>query len=265
MPQTPNFNHLAYGPSQNPFAPGQCTWFAFGRALEVTGTIITFSQSYGRHGRNWLSLVTGLATGTTPRANSVAAWAGDKTNPYGHVAFVDEMVGDICRIRETNIRSFNKDLKKHCEEASETFSYSTTAMKSRGKGIGSLLGYIYFNPLPAIDFWRKRDPLKVSPTASIANPNFDAQFKISNVGSRIVTVETACIGIHTAAGQFLFDLVPKDRPITNQMIPPGTTVPTGLCVGYFRSSGDFVAHAKVRIDKQWHTLSSLPFKVGSAR
>lgn len=263
MSHTPNYNSFAYG-SANPFPQGQCTWFAFGRALEVTGTTITFSQSYGRHGKTWLSLVTGLTTGLSPLANSVAVWAGDTSNPYGHVAFVESMSGDICSIRETNVKSFEKSFSKHCEESNIIKSYSTLSMKARGTGIGPIIGYIYLNPLISADFWRKSDPLNASPTASITNPNFDAQYKIKNVGSRIVTLEAIAIAVESASGQWLFDLAPKATPIVNRMIAPGDTVATGLCVGYFKTQGDFRVSAKVRIEGCWHTLDTLPFKVGPA-
>lgn len=264
MTANPNFNSHAYNKPNNPFEKGQCTWFAFGRALELTGTSIGFSQNYNRHGKNWINLSVGLTTGLTPLPHSVAVWAGDKDNPYGHVGYVEDVVSDMCSFRETNITSFGKNLLTHYDEANKVKNYTTSAMSIRGKGVGRIIGYIYLNPLSAIDFWRKQDPLYASASADIANPNFDAQFKIKNTGSAIVTIEAAAIAVQDAFGGHLFDMVFRGPPIANRLLPPGESLPTGLCVGYFRNAGDYRVAAKVKIAGCWHTLGLLPFAVKPA-
>lgn len=259
MSENPNYNSHAYNKPNNPFEKGQCTWFAFGRALETTGTSISFTQNYNRHGKNWITLSVGLTTGTTPLPNSIAVWAGDTANPYGHVGYVEDVVSDICKLRETNIRSFGKNLTEHYNESNIIKDYTSNQMNLRGKGVGRLIGYIYLNPLSAVDFWRKQDPVYASPNADIANPNFDAQFKIKNTGGRIITIEATAIAIQDSFGNHLFDMVPKGPPISNRLLPPGDMIPVGLCIGYLRASGDYRVAAKVKISNCWHTLAVLPF------
>ena len=79
--------------SSNPFKNywGQCTWYAWGRALEKTGTALPCRGN----AKTWIS----AATSTTPRANSVAVWT-DGT--YGHVAFVEAVENGLLYITEAN-------------------------------------------------------------------------------------------------------------------------------------------------------------------
>jgi surface antigen len=265
MSDNPNYNSIFYNKPNNPFEKGQCTWFAYGRALELTGTAILFSQSYGRHGKNWISLAQYVTTGTVPMANSIAVWRGDSLNPYGHVAYVEEVVGDICKIRETNVSSSGKDMYSHHVESNGIKPYSLSNMTLRGKGVGQIIGYIYLNPFIAHEFWRKEDPLYADKNSSIENPNFDAQFKIKNVGNRIITVKSAAIAVETSQGQHLFDLKPKEPALSDTLIPPGTITPVGLRFGYIQTAGDYQVSAKINIDGSWHTLETLKFKVNPAR
>ena len=86
-----NLDSACYSTS-NPFKDywGQCTWYAWGRAFEKTGTQL----GYRGNAKTWTS-----GAVSTPRANSIAVWTGGK---YGHVAFVEAYDGTNIYISEAN-------------------------------------------------------------------------------------------------------------------------------------------------------------------
>lgn len=86
-----NLDSACYSAS-NPFKGyrGQCTWYAWGRAFEKTGTQL----GYRGNAKTWTS-----GAVSTPRANSVVVWTGGK---YGHVAFVEAYDGTNIYISEAN-------------------------------------------------------------------------------------------------------------------------------------------------------------------
>jgi len=76
--------------ANNPLQIGQCTWYAFERAHQF-GWKIQFDHPYGRHARAWPDRVTNAELVQTPEVGSLMvldAWEG---NPYGHVAFVEQV------------------------------------------------------------------------------------------------------------------------------------------------------------------------------
>jgi surface antigen len=83
------------GPRGHPDAGlqrGQCTWYAHQRTQDV-GWRLRFSAPHGRHARAWWDMVVNAERGDEPRAHSVMvldSWPG---NPYGHVAFVEQVQG----------------------------------------------------------------------------------------------------------------------------------------------------------------------------
>lgn len=89
-----NLDSACYS-SSNPFRNywGQCTWYAWGRAFEKTGTQLSYRGNAG----DWTS-----GAVSTPRVNSVAVWKYSKTYPYGHVAFVEAYDGTNIYITEAN-------------------------------------------------------------------------------------------------------------------------------------------------------------------
>lgn len=95
-PSTLNYNGGCY----TRFEAGQCTWHAAGRAFEVTGKTIAFSQSYGLHGKYWWNYVTNCTKTSTPTSNSIAVW--DDGGEYGHVGYVEKVSGDTIYLTEAN-------------------------------------------------------------------------------------------------------------------------------------------------------------------
>ena len=81
----------------NPFIPtyrGQCTWFVYCRALEVTGKIMPTGNA-----RDWLKQ-TNLPTGNTPKTHAVAVFAGSDGSQ--HVLFIEKYEGEKITFSEGN-------------------------------------------------------------------------------------------------------------------------------------------------------------------
>lgn len=144
----PNFNHYAYSDKANPYVAsgngGQCTAYAFGRVLEVTGKRMDCLGN----AKEWIQC-TKYPKGSIPKPNSLAIWEGIPTNntyKYGHVAFVESVSanGDVI-ISEANIKNYNEGYGGGYDE---TRIFSTEEMKDRTKPgtgkVGKLVGYIYF-------------------------------------------------------------------------------------------------------------------------
>jgi surface antigen/uncharacterized protein YukE len=72
----------------NPFARGQCTWYAWGRIKELTKKSVEFSKNVDRHAKNWPT----LALNAIPKAIPEKGYAMiDTTGKYGHVAVVERV------------------------------------------------------------------------------------------------------------------------------------------------------------------------------
>lgn len=103
----PNFNNNVYHKPVNPFdqfgkTHYECTRYAWGRFAEINKKNLTFSRNYGRHGGTWFELVNNASKTTKPMKNSVIVWGATRSNPYGHVAFVEELLSDGLVISEAN-------------------------------------------------------------------------------------------------------------------------------------------------------------------
>ena len=132
----------------NPFAwsdlYGQCTWYAFGRALERTGIDV---QCTG-NAKTWYGTAQskGFEVGSTPRADSIVVW---NYGEYGHVAYVEEVNGNIVTVSEANNKALGNwtDQREHTLVGgincySGMHNWTKEQMKGRYTG-ESLIGYIY--------------------------------------------------------------------------------------------------------------------------
>lgn len=75
---------------RRPLPKGQCTWYACVRAAD-DGWRLRFDTDYGRHALHWGQKVTNAEKSQTPTVGSLMvldAWEG---NPYGHVAYVEQV------------------------------------------------------------------------------------------------------------------------------------------------------------------------------
>jgi surface antigen len=90
----------------NPYSPGQCTWYAHGRRPDIPR---------GGHARTWLADNKGLLPeGTKPVVGAIAVWAPGQggSGDYGHVAYVSGVSSDgkTITIDEAN---YNRPLEVH--------------------------------------------------------------------------------------------------------------------------------------------------------
>lgn len=129
---------------------GQCTWFSFGRALEISGKKMPTGNA-----QTWLTsaIAMGYKTGTQPSTNSVVVLMGHK---YGHVAFVEAYDGKTITISEGNVgnKCSSDDscsqveyANQHAEELVRTKTYSSfDAYRKASKSSGlTVVGFIYLD------------------------------------------------------------------------------------------------------------------------
>lgn len=139
----PDFYCGAYDSSRNPFAMsnwyGQCTWYAWGRAYEVTGK----SLPCRGNANSWYDVArdNGWSVGSAPAENAIAVWS---KGAVGHVAYVESVDGDWVTISESNVNPWTLDHKYSLEEGMYYYygknPYSSAQMRSLH---GNLIGYIY--------------------------------------------------------------------------------------------------------------------------
>ena len=111
-----NTKDPAYG-SSNPFKPGLCTWYAWGRMKEVTGKSITF-RSKPAHAAAWPDFVNNCTVNGKLTEKCVAV---NFRGTAGHVAFVEyvddtyvyytednESPGTNRKVLKTTIRDFRQ-------------------------------------------------------------------------------------------------------------------------------------------------------------
>ncbi len=116
----------------NPNTLGNCTWYAYGRALEKCG--VKLSTSSWGHAGYWFgkAKAAGFSVGTEPRENSIICWGDAYGN--GHVAFVEKVDGASVTWTESNWSG--PKFKK----------YTSTHPWTYCNGIGKpFQGYIYLN------------------------------------------------------------------------------------------------------------------------
>ena len=148
---TPNWECGAYS-TNNPFAQsslyGQCTWYAYGRALELTGKSLPCRGNAG----TWYSVAesNGWSVGSTPRANSIAVFS--TYSGYGHVAYVEAVNGSTVTLSEANngVYGNTTDQTQSSLAAGITYysgshDFTTSQLQNRYTGTywEKLIGYIY--------------------------------------------------------------------------------------------------------------------------
>lgn len=129
-----DFSSAAYnGSSPLRYYKGQCTWYAWGRAFEKTGIRLNTVNN----AKTWLSRLNTSGTRAVwdsyqPRANSIAV---NTSGTYGHVMFVEDVIGDTVYYTEANVPVNN------------TVDYNDGILKSTSKAnfAKKCSGYIYLN------------------------------------------------------------------------------------------------------------------------
>ncbi|MCI5209756.1 MAG: hypothetical protein D3910_13405, partial [Candidatus Electrothrix sp. ATG2] len=212
-----------------------------------------------------------LTIGTTVQANSVAVWAGDSANPYGHVAYVERVEGNLVYFNEANVDTYQSGSTWGGGYDGYEKNLSVSDFENRGTGIGPILGYIYLSEtgMPSIyDFWRKADPLYADPNSDIWNPNFDAQYKIINNSNEEIYIDRLALAVHDSNDAYLFDLA---DPTTGQarfyndvVLAPGESHHFVFSVGYIHDPGTYKVVAKAKLDNEWHHLDTQDFVMQEA-
>src|ERR1043166_7547695 len=77
-------------PSHSSLHVGECTWYALERANQ-NGWEIKFDVNWGRHARNWWEKVQNAERSDQPVPGSIMVLDSWKGNPYGHVAYVEQV------------------------------------------------------------------------------------------------------------------------------------------------------------------------------
>lgn len=139
-----------------------CTWFAWDQVYKRLGIALP-----GWHdAQDWYADAqkSGYEVGQTPRANSIVVWKWDK---YGHVAFVEKVVGDKIYIWDSNV-CYDYEIENQ-EEYDECLLNSVSESTDRAcsdkyvkyipKGCeypatywqvpGDLIGYVYLDKIPS--------------------------------------------------------------------------------------------------------------------
>lgn len=155
--------------SYNPFCLdycGQCTAFAWGRAMDRLGLQTTFKNNSERHACRWwlYEYVTnaGIKYETNPRENSFVIWANANgeccrtspcTSPTGHVAYVEKVENGFVYINEANIATY-KPTNEGGGYDGFTKKFTISDIANRPKAGGELKGYIYLpNPFKEYHYW----------------------------------------------------------------------------------------------------------------
>lgn len=139
----PNWYGGAYEAGINIYAMsdlyGQCTWYAWGRAYELTGVKLPCRND----AKTWYSVASnnGYLVGADPVENAIAVWSKRK---YGHVAYVEAVNGNNVIISESNWKKTTSDNQYSLKKGIEYYSGRTTLTKNEMQTrYGTFLGYIY--------------------------------------------------------------------------------------------------------------------------
>ena len=120
---------------------GQCTSFCWGRAREKLGISLPFLGN----ALTWWNSAQGVyQTGSEAQPNSIAVWS---YNGYGHVAFVEAVVGDQVTLTEANVSTYvNTDWGGGYDGIPKTRSKADWTARNLGTaGLTQLMGYIYLD------------------------------------------------------------------------------------------------------------------------
>lgn len=82
----------------NPFAPGQCTHYAYDKSLELTGIELPVT---GDASTWYTSVPRSMRSSVPTRFGCVACWSGG-TNGWGHVGVVESMNGSLMLYSDCN-------------------------------------------------------------------------------------------------------------------------------------------------------------------
>lgn len=171
-----------------------CTWYAWDQVYKRLGIALP-----GWHNaQDWYNDAqrSGYEVGQTPRPNSIAVW---KWNNYGHVAFVEKVVGDKIYIWDSSVcyepvysnkeefdqcilNGVSEETDKACRDKYVTMTpvaceYSATYWQVPG----DLIGYIYLDKIPTSTY-------NAGSSSSNKGPSTTASKKSSNANLSSITI-----------------------------------------------------------------------------
>jgi len=157
----PNWYGGAYTAGVNVYAMsswfGQCTWYAWGRAYELTGIKLPCRDD----AHKWYSIAAnnGYSVGAEPAENAIAVWSSGSS---GHVAYVEAVSGENVIISQANATNPIYIPKSKIEQGIAQYDGRMQLTKAAMKvKYGTLLGYIYLTgnnsasaPVSASGTWK---------------------------------------------------------------------------------------------------------------
>ncbi len=154
----PSSSNAYYYGSTNPFSVGQCTWYAWGRAHEYTGSVQNLPR--GNAGGWYSTNVSSgsLKYGSTPKEGSIMVthkngYAAD----IGHVAFVESI----------NEAAGTMVISEYNWSVSLGFSTATLSTSATTRGSHDVLGYIYLSDSNSSDNSDTQNPIGVMDSCTV--------------------------------------------------------------------------------------------------
>ncbi|NJL26390.1 MAG: CHAP domain-containing protein [Thermoanaerobaculia bacterium] len=242
---------------------GNCTWWSWKKAKDGWG----WSLPGWGHAKTWddsdkraINRSSGYVLYPSPILNSIAV-----SNTYGsstgHVAWVTSVGSSTVTVSEMN-----------CSK--EPIILPNVRSKSHPRSIFQS----YLVGMQIYDFWVKSTSITASPGASVASPNFDAQFKIKNItNSQKYQIKQLALAVHNSSGAFLWNFFRAPGNSTAALYTPGslsTAAADGLdgsesiafpkSYAFFTTAGTYRIVPKIQLlDNTWVELGYYTLTVRS--
>ncbi len=175
----PSSSNTYYYGGSNPFTVGQCTWYAYGRVYEMTGTRPKIN--HGNAGTWWSQNIANgyYDYGTEPALGAIACYTSDP----GHVAIVETIENGIAYVSEGNIAGRNFTYGRSATSRSDFRGYIYVCGKPEGGG-------------PGVD-----DPGSVAVVnfSDAASSLIASAYSVTNTNAVLVTTVTKPAGMPVAA------------------------------------------------------------------
>jgi surface antigen len=238
---------------------GNCTWWAWkmvqdnwGHSLPAWGNAITWDDS-----ARPINKTSGYVVLPIPTARSIAVsetYGGSR----GHVVWVTGIGSGSVTVSEMNC-----DPKPILPNV-RSWTYRSSTFQS------------YITGMWVNDFWVKATSILADPRASVAKPNFDAQFKIRNVTrSEKYRIKQLALAVHDSSGRFLWNFFRAPGNSTGAVytaaelfagaadgLDGGEYVNVPKSYAFFTQKGTYRIVAKVQLsDNTWIDFGYYPLTV----
>lgn len=168
---------------------GNCTWWAWKMAKDNWGHSLpgwSNANTWDDYARP-VNKTSGYVVLPVPTIKSLAV-AETYGGSRGHVAWVTGTGSGSVTVSEMNC------------------STPPILPNVRSKTYGTSTFQSYITGVWVYDFWVRATSITADPRASVASPNFDAQFKIKNITSREkYRIKQLALAVHDSSGRFLWN------------------------------------------------------------